>query len=105
VQSLTNFCVKYGGGKKCNNNKNTSHNPKKAQSPHTVKYLENWMMSPEHVDHPYPTEYEKLCIMNAMGIVLKQLTNWFENNRKRYWKPKLITVVDQHHHQQQQFPT
>ena len=46
-------------------------------------------MSPEHVDHPYPTEDEKVHIMNETGIVLKQLTNWFVNNRKRYWKPKV----------------
>ena len=54
-----------------------------------VEYLKNWMMSPEHVDHPYPTEDEKLRIMSETGIVLKQLTNWFVNNRKRFWKPKV----------------
>jgi hypothetical protein len=77
-------------GGKHNNNKN-GHNSKKktALSAHAVEYLKNWMMSPEHVDHPYPTEDEKLRIMNETGIVLKQLTNWFVNNRKRYWKPKV----------------
>lgn len=68
-----------------------SHNSKKktALSAHAVEYLKNWMMSPDHIDHPYPTEDEKLRIMNETGIVLKQLTNWFVNNRKRYWKPKV----------------
>ena len=55
----------------------------------TVEYLKNWMMSPEHITHPYPTEQEKAHIMKETGIELKQLTNWFVNNRKRYWKPRV----------------
>ena len=55
----------------------------------TVDYLKNWMMSPEHIVHPYPTETEKQKIMEDTGITLKQLTNWFVNNRKRYWKPQV----------------
>jgi len=47
------------------------------------------MMSPEHVAHPYPTEQEKAQIMAETGIELKQLTNWFVNNRKRFWKPRV----------------
>ena len=54
----------------------------------TVDYLKAWMMSPEHISHPYPTEQEKAEIMAETGIELKQLTNWFVNNRKRYWKPR-----------------
>ena len=55
----------------------------------TVDYLKNWMMSPEHIAHPYPTEQEKADIMADTGIELKQLTNWFVNNRKRFWKPQV----------------
>jgi hypothetical protein len=66
-----------GGGKKC------------ALSPETTEYLKNWMLSPDHINHPYPTEEEKACIMRHCGIEMKQLTNWFVNNRKRIWKPKL----------------
>jgi hypothetical protein len=78
-------------GEKLNDNNKNGRNSKKktALSTHAVEYLKNWMMSPEHVDHPYPTEDEKLRIMSETGIVLKQLTNWFVNNRKRYWKPKV----------------
>jgi len=50
----------------------------------TVEYLKAWMMSPEHIAHPYPTEQEKREIMDATGIELRQLTNWLVNNRKRY---------------------
>ncbi|EED94845.1 predicted protein, partial [Thalassiosira pseudonana CCMP1335] len=53
----------------------------------TVDYLEAWMMSPEHIYRPYPTKQEKAEIMAETGIELKQLTNWFANKRKRYWKP------------------
>jgi hypothetical protein len=75
-------------------NINVDHNSKKktALSAHMVEYPKNWMMSPEHVDHPYPTEDEKLRIMSETGIVLKQLTNWFVNNRKRFWKPKVKDI-------------
>jgi hypothetical protein len=55
----------------------------------TVEYLKAWMMSPDHIAHPYPTEQEKAKIMEDTGIELKQLTNWFVNNRKRYWKPRV----------------
>jgi hypothetical protein len=55
----------------------------------TVEYLKNWILSPEHISHPYPTEQEKGQIMEDTGIELKQLTNWFVNNRKRFWKPRV----------------
>ena len=50
----------------------------------TVEYLKSWMMSPEHVAHPYPTEQEKAKIMSETGIELKRLTNWFVNNRRSF---------------------
>ena len=62
---------------------------KTALSAYAVEYLKAWMMSPDHIEHPYPSEDEKVMIMKDTGIELKQLTNWFVNNRKRYWKPKV----------------
>jgi Homeobox KN domain len=59
----------------------------------TVEYLKAWMMSPAHIAHPYPTDQEKAKIMADTGIELKQLTNWFVNNRKRYWKPRVEAQV------------
>ena len=67
----------------------TNAGKKCALSPETTEYLKNWMLSPDHIDHPYPTEEEKADIMRHCGIEMKQLTNWFVNNRKRIWKPKL----------------
>jgi hypothetical protein len=55
----------------------------------TIEYLKAWMMSPDHIAHPYPTETEKSQIMKDTGIEVKQLTNWFVNNRKRFWKPRV----------------
>ena len=69
---------------------------KSSSLPHdTVEYLKAWMMSPEHIAHPYPTEQEKAQIMADTGIELKQLTNWFVNNRKRYWKPRVEARLQQ----------
>ncbi|KAL7544790.1 hypothetical protein ACHAWF_008150 [Thalassiosira exigua] len=62
---------------------------KNALSTSAVEYLKEWMMHPDHIEHPYPTEDEKRRILRETGIELKQLTNWFVNNRKRYWKPKV----------------
>ena len=39
-----------------------------ALSPETVEYLKAWMMSPEHVAHPYPAKQEKADIMAETGI-------------------------------------
>lgn len=83
-----------------NNNNNGSRDPNKSRggcpgkkktalSNYAVEYLKAWMMSPDHIEHPYPTEDEKVRIMKETNIELKQLTNWFVNNRKRYWKPKV----------------
>ncbi|CAJ1958890.1 unnamed protein product [Cylindrotheca closterium] len=55
----------------------------------TVEYLKAWMMSPKHIGHPYPNEDEKTKIIADTGIETKQLNNWFVNNRKRYWKPRV----------------
>lgn len=76
--------------------KKSSGKRKSASLPsETVEYLKAWMMSPEHIAHPYPTEQEKVEIMKDTKIELKQLTNWFVNNRKRYWKPRVEARLQQ----------
>lgn len=57
--------------------------------PHTVAILKGWMLSPEHVKHPYPTDEDKQTLLKKTGINMKQLTNWFTNARKRIWKPMM----------------
>mmetsp|Transcript_36600 Transcript_36600/g.82311 ORF Transcript_36600/g.82311 Transcript_36600/m.82311 type:complete len:639 (-) Transcript_36600:326-2242(-) len=70
---------------------------KTALGQYAVQYLKNWMLSPEHIEHPYPTEDEKIEIMEDTGLELKQLTNWFVNNRKRYWRPKVDELKRRSH--------
>mmetsp|Transcript_13971 Transcript_13971/g.28623 ORF Transcript_13971/g.28623 Transcript_13971/m.28623 type:complete len:451 (+) Transcript_13971:136-1488(+) len=60
----------------------------------TVEYLKAWIMSPAHIAHPYPTDVEKSEIMRVTGIEMKQLTNWFTNNRKRFWKPRITAMQE-----------
>ncbi|KAG7363112.1 homeobox KN domain containing protein [Nitzschia inconspicua] len=63
--------------------------------PEAVAYLKSWILSPEHIAHPYPTDQEKAQIMKDTGITLKQLTNWMVNNRKRLWKPRIEARLQQ----------
>lgn len=55
---------------------------------HVVDYLKKWLMSPEHINHPYPSESEKARMVADTGIEIKRLNNWFVNNRIRFWKPR-----------------
>ncbi|CCI10545.1 unnamed protein product [Albugo candida] len=47
----------------------------------------DWLLSPQHIEHPYPTNSDKEILMEKTGIGFKQLTNWFTNARKRIWMP------------------
>lgn len=74
-------------------NKETQQQPSKKSRrelpPHTVAILKGWMLSREHVKHPYPTDEDKQMLLKKTGISMKQLTNWFTNARKRIWKPMM----------------
>jgi hypothetical protein len=54
-----------------------------------VAVMKDWMFSPEHFYHPYPSEAEKQQLADAAGITQKQLSNWFTNARKRLWQPMM----------------
>jgi hypothetical protein len=91
--------VSLGSQRSSQNGKATGGKKKSSSLPNeTVEYLKAWMMSPEHIAHPYPTEQEKTQIMAVTGVEMKQLTNWFVNNRKRYWKPRVEARLQQHAH-------
>ncbi|KAF0696125.1 Aste57867_13101 [Aphanomyces stellatus] len=68
---------------------NGDRKPRRELPPATVQILKNWMLSPEHVKHPYPTDDDKKMLLEKTGINMKQLTNWFTNARKRIWKPMM----------------
>ncbi|GLD93212.1 hypothetical protein PINS_up001804 [Pythium insidiosum] len=76
-------------GDKTDDDKKASKKSRRELPPHTVAILKGWMLSPEHVKHPYPTDEDKQMLLKKTGINMKQLTNWFTNARKRIWKPMM----------------
>ncbi|CAL5443020.1 unnamed protein product [Camellia sinensis] len=45
--------------------------------------LKAWWQS--HSKWPYPTEEDKARLVQETGLQLKQINNWFINQRKRNW--------------------
>ncbi|XP_026384722.1 homeobox protein knotted-1-like 1 [Papaver somniferum] len=49
----------------------------------TTSVLKNWWK--QHAKWPYPTEDDKAKLVEEIGLQLKQINNWFINQRKRNW--------------------
>ncbi|KAL8498736.1 hypothetical protein ACS0TY_021894 [Phlomoides rotata] len=49
----------------------------------TTSVLKAWWQS--HAKWPYPTEDDKARLVQETGLQLKQINNWFINQRKRNW--------------------
>ncbi|MBA0718683.1 hypothetical protein Golax_006416 [Gossypium laxum] len=49
----------------------------------TTSVLKNWWQ--QHSKWPYPTEEDKAKLVEETGLQLKQINNWFINQRKRNW--------------------
>ncbi|CAN6299049.1 unnamed protein product [Urochloa humidicola] len=49
----------------------------------TTSTLKAWWQS--HSKWPYPTEEDKARLVQETGLQLKQINNWFINQRKRNW--------------------
>ncbi|PKU69665.1 Homeobox protein knotted-1-like 3 [Dendrobium catenatum] len=49
----------------------------------TTSTLKEWWQS--HSKWPYPTEDDKARLVRETGLPLKQINNWFINQRKRNW--------------------
>ncbi|XP_030546703.1 homeobox protein knotted-1-like 4 isoform X2 [Rhodamnia argentea] len=58
----------------------------------TTSLLKAWWQS--HSKWPYPTEEDKVRLVQETGLQLKQINNWFINQRKRNWhsNPSSSTV-------------
>ncbi|KAE8656622.1 Homeobox protein knotted-1-like 3 [Hibiscus syriacus] len=58
----------------------------------TTSVLKAWWQS--HSKWPYPTEEDKARLVQETGLQLKQINNWFINQRKRNWhsNPSTSTV-------------
>ncbi|XP_011039616.1 PREDICTED: homeobox protein knotted-1-like 3 isoform X1 [Populus euphratica] len=59
----------------------------------TTTVLKAWWQS--HSKWPYPTEEDKARLVQETGLQLKQINNWFINQRKRNWhsNPSSSTVL------------
>ncbi|KAF4352249.1 hypothetical protein F8388_003646 [Cannabis sativa] len=53
----------------------------------TTSLLKSWWQS--HSKWPYPTEEDKAKLVQETGLQLKQINNWFINQRKRNWHNNL----------------
>ncbi|WVZ55238.1 hypothetical protein U9M48_005924 [Paspalum notatum var. saurae] len=49
----------------------------------TTSILKQWWQ--QHSKWPYPTEDDKAKLVEETGLQLKQINNWFINQRKRNW--------------------
>ncbi|KAL3818131.1 hypothetical protein ACJIZ3_004036 [Penstemon smallii] len=49
----------------------------------TTTVLKDWWQ--QHSKWPYPTEDDKAKLVEQTGLQLKQINNWFINQRKRNW--------------------
>lgn len=77
-------------GKKSSSSKSRRELPAGA-----VATLKQWLLSPEHFTHPYPTPQDQTMLMQKTGIDKKQLKNWFTNARRRIWKPMLKKQLEE----------
>ena len=50
-----------------------------------AQMLKDWMLT--HFHDPYPTPSQKRHLLQATCLQEKQLANWFNNARKRVWRP------------------
>ncbi|KAJ0265743.1 Homeobox protein knotted-1-like 7 [Hirschfeldia incana] len=57
----------------------------------TTTILKNWWQ--QHCKWPYPTEDDKAKLVEETGLQLKQINNWFINQRKRNWHSHSHTLT------------
>ncbi|KAJ8633562.1 hypothetical protein MRB53_026898 [Persea americana] len=57
----------------------------------TTTVLKDWWQ--QHAKWPYPTEDDKTKLVEETGLQLKQINNWFINQRKRNWHSNSQSVT------------
>ncbi|URE34627.1 homeobox protein [Musa troglodytarum] len=80
-----NLLKKYGG---CLSSlrQELSMKKKKGKLPKDARQqLLNWWEL--HYKWPYPSEAQKAALAESTGLDMKQINNWYINQRKRHWKP------------------
>lgn len=58
----------------------------------TTSVLKEWWH--QHSKWPYPTEDDKAKLVQETGLQLKQINNWFINQRKRNWHNSSNSATD-----------
>ncbi|KAF8402797.1 hypothetical protein HHK36_010888 [Tetracentron sinense] len=58
----------------------------------TTSVLKKWWE--QHTKWPYPTEEDKAMLVDETGLKLKQINNWFINQRKRNWHESSISETN-----------
>lgn len=69
----------------------TEHRPSARPQigPENVGILKEWILSPEHIDNPYPNGRDYEMLMKRTKLDKVQIKHWFNNARKRLLKPLL----------------
>ncbi|OVA03136.1 Homeobox domain [Macleaya cordata] len=95
-RALKDLLLHKYNGYLCNLRTEFNKKRKKGKLPRDARItLLDWWKS--HSRWPYPTEVEKMKLVEETGLDQKQITNWFINQRKRHWKPsedQRISIMD-----------
>nr|BAA03959.1 homeobox protein [Oryza sativa Japonica Group] len=85
-QELKHHLLKKYSGYLSSLKQELSKKKKKGKLPKDARQqLLNWWEL--HYKWPYPSESQKVALAESTGLDLKQINNWFINQRKRHWKP------------------
>uniref|UniRef100_A0A0A9CTZ3 Kn1 n=1 Tax=Arundo donax TaxID=35708 RepID=A0A0A9CTZ3_ARUDO len=85
-QELKHHLLKKYSGYLSSLKQELSKKKKKGKLPKEARQqLLNWWEL--HYKWPYPSETQKVALAESTGLDLKQINNWFINQRKRHWKP------------------
>ncbi|WOL03065.1 homeobox protein knotted-1-like 6 [Canna indica] len=99
-QELKHHLLKKYGGYLSSLKQELSKKKKKGKLPKDARQqLLNWWDL--HYKWPYPSETQKAALADSTGLDMKQINNWFINQRKRHWKPSedmQFVVMDGYHH-------
>ncbi|KAJ4731196.1 Homeobox protein knotted-1-like 1 [Rhynchospora pubera] len=98
-QELKHHLLKKYSGYLSSLKQELSKKKKKGKLPKDARQqlLSWWEM---HYKWPYPSETQKMALAESTGLDLKQINNWFINQRKRHWKPSdemQFVMMDAYH--------
>jgi len=66
-----------------NNNNSNNNNRRTNLTEYQKNILREWFI--QHIDHPYPTEYEREMLAQQILTTNERVANWFINARAREW--------------------